>query len=261
MKTHSIWNEMDREVALDFRDQLREARAIALKDTEAFEAMTFVIERIGVYLTGRIEGLGKYVESIAASASRSPLAESIPAQLPDWHTTFTTLYSLVQHARNDALHEGAFARHLTNNAVELALVLEDALMADAVNALHFMVKDPVCARWWQPISSVRRSMLENSFSFLPLFSEVAGHSAWKLVSDFSLAKYLRESKSNNQRNERLAKQLGKVVEAGDVKLVDASTCKPEECISRVLEVSGGQPVLVIGSNDELRGIITPFDIL
>jgi CBS domain-containing protein len=134
-------------------------------------------------------------------------------------------------------------------------------MADAVNALHFMVKDPVCARWWQPISSVRRSMLENSYSFLPLFSEVAGDSGWKLVSDFSLAKYLRESESNNQRNERLAKQLGKVVEAGEIRLVVASTCKPEEPISKVLEVSGGQPVLVIGSNDELRGIITPFDVL
>lgn len=249
---------MDREVALDFRDQLREGRAVALKDAEAFEALVFVIERIGVYLTGRIDGLGNYVESIAVTASRSPLAETIPAQLPKWHTNFSTLYSLVRHARNDALHEGAFARHLTNHAVELALVLEDALMADAVNVLHFMVKDPVCARWWQPISSVRRSMLENSFSFLPV---LAGSSGWKLVSDFSLAQYLRESKSNNQRNERLAKQLGKVVEAGDIKLADASTCKPEEPISKVLEVSGGRPVLVIDSSGELRGIITPFDVL
>jgi hypothetical protein len=252
---------MDSEVALHFRDQLREARAIAFKDTEAFEALVFVFERIGIFLTGRIDGLGRYVDSIAANAKRSPLAETIPAQLPGWHTTFTTLYGLVQHARNDALHEGAFARHLTNNAIELALILEDALMTDAVNALHFMVKDPVCARWWQPISSVRRSMLENSFSFLPLFSEVAGNSGWKLVSDFSLAKYLRQSSSNNQRNERLAKQLGKVVEAGEIKLVDASTCNPEEPISSVLAVSGGQPVLVIGSNSELRGIITPFDVL
>jgi CBS domain-containing protein len=252
---------MDREVELHFRDQLREARAVALKDTEAFEQVVFVIERIGIYVTGRIESMGKYAESIAERANRSPLAEQIPAQLPDWHATFTTLYGLVQHARNDALHEGAFARHLTNHAVELALVLEDALMADAVNALHFMVKDPVCARWWQPISSVRRSMLENSFSFLPVFSKVAGDTGWKLLSDFSLARYLRESKSNNERNERLAKQLGRLVEAGDIQLAKASVCGPEEPISKVLEVSGGQPVLVVGLDDDLRGIITPFDVL
>lgn len=252
---------MDPDVALHFRDQLREARAIALRDNEAFEAVVFVIERIGVYLTGRIDGLGKYVESIAAKARTSPLAETIPAQLPAWHPNFTTLYQLVQQARNDALHEGAFARHLTDNTIELALVLEDALMADAVNALHFMVKDPVCARWWQPISSIRRSMLESSFSFLPILSAIPGDSGWKLVSDFSLVKYLRQSKGNNERKERLAKQLGKVVQSGDIELAKASTCKPEEPISRVLELSEGQPVLVIDVNDELRGIITPFDLL
>ena len=252
---------MDLEVALDFRDQLRAARAVALKDTESFEAVVFVIERIGVYLPGRIDGLGKYLESIAEEARRSPLAETIPIQTRDWHTNFANLYRFVQHARNDALHEGAFARHLTSHAVELALILEDALMADAVSAHHFMVKEPVCARWWQPISSVRRSMLENSFSFLPVRSEVAGDSGWKLVSDFSLARYLRDSKFNAQRNERLAKQLGKAVESGDIELVPVSTCNPEEPISRVLEVSGGQPVLVVDSKDELRGIITPFDIL
>jgi len=252
---------MDREVALHFRDQLREARAVALKDNEAFEQVVFVIERIGIYVTGHIESLGRYAESIAEKANRSPLAEKIPAQLPDWHAAFTTLYGLVQHARNDALHEGAFARHLTNHAVELALVLEDALMADAVTALHFMVKDPVCARWWQPMSSIRRSMLESSFSFLPVFSNVANDTGWKLLSDFSLARYLRDAKSNNERLERLAQQLGRVVEAGNITLAKASTCGPEDPVSKVLDISKGQPVLVVGPGDELRGIITPFDLL
>lgn len=252
---------MDQDVAFHFRDQLRNARAAALKDTEAFEQVVFVIERIGVYLTGSLEGLGQYAESVAERANISPLAREIPAQLPEWHPAFSTLYSLVQHGRNDALHEGAYARHLTAHAVELALVLEDALMADAVSALHFMVKNPVCALWWQPISSVRRSMLENSFSFLPVLSMIADDTGWRLVSDFALARYLREAKSNNERKDRLAKQLGTVAEAGNIELVKASTCGPEDPISKVLEVSGGQPVLVIGSGDELRGIITPFDVL
>jgi CBS domain-containing protein len=253
--------DMDREVALHFRDQLREARAVALKDAEAFENVVFAIERIGIYMTGSVGSLGDFATPIAEYAKRSLLAEEIPELLPDWHSAFTTLYSLVRNARNDALHEGSFVRHLTNHAVELALVLEDALMADAINALHFMVKDPLCALWWQPISSVRRSMLANSFSFLPVFSKLDVDPGWKLLSDFSLARYLREAGNNTERKKRLAKQLGGVVEAGAIQLARASVCRPEEPISKVLEVSRGQPVLIIGSNDELRGIITPFDIL
>lgn len=37
---------MDPEVALHFRDELREARAVALKDAEAFEQIVLVLERI-----------------------------------------------------------------------------------------------------------------------------------------------------------------------------------------------------------------------
>jgi hypothetical protein len=41
-------------------------------------------------------------------------------------------------------------------------------MVEALHARDFMVKDPVRASLWQPISSVRSSMLVNSFSFLPI---------------------------------------------------------------------------------------------
>src|SRR5947209_1239477 len=122
---------MDREVANHFRDQFREARAVVLKDAEAFEQIVFVIERLGVYLMGRLGDMGKYADSVSAMARRSPLAQVIPAQIPEHHAAFATVYKLVQNARNDALHEGAFARHLTIHAIELALVLEDALMSDA----------------------------------------------------------------------------------------------------------------------------------
>jgi CBS domain-containing protein len=104
-------------------------------------------------------------------------------------------------------------------------------------------------------------MLENSFSFLPVFSDVANNRGWKLLSDFSLARYLRDAKSNNERLERLAQQLGRVVEAGNIELTKASTCEPEDPVSKVLDVSKGQPVLVVGPGDELHGIITPFDVL
>ena len=107
----------------------------------------------------------------------------------------------------------------------------------------------------------RRNMLANSFSFLPAATDIASPSRWKLVSDFSIAMYLRAAKSRSERSRRLARQLGEALDAGDVTLIDAPTCEPEDSIATVLERSKGLPVLVVGSNSDLRGIITPFDVL
>ena len=252
---------MERDVALHFRDELRQARGAALRDAEAFEAIVFVLERIGVFLTGRIDGLGIYADAILNEARRSPLADDIPSQFPDWHAPFSTIYDLVRRARNDALHEGAFARHRTRHAVELTLVLEDALMAEAVAARDFMVKDPICAFLWQPISSVRRAMLANSFSYLPVALDTDGTPAWRLLSDVVLARYLREATSATDRSTRLARRLGAAVERRDIILSDAPQCGPEDPVSMVLERSKGLPVLVLGAAGDLRGIVTPFDVL
>jgi len=252
---------LDLEIAQHFRDELRDARAVALKDAEAFEQLIFVFERLGVYLSGRIGDLGRYAEPLTREALRSPLAHNIPAVLPDWHADFSTLYQLVRTARNDAMHEGAYARHLTKHAVELSIVLEDALMAEAYCARDFMVGDPVCAYSWQPISSIRRSMLVNAFSFLPLVPEAGHEGDWKLLSDYSIATYLRASEGGNERNRRLAQKLSDLIKQDAIELTVAPVCGPEEPIATVIERSQGRPVLVIGSNRELRGILTPFDLL
>jgi hypothetical protein len=50
---------MDPRIAFNFRDQLRQAREYALRDAEAFGEIIFVVERLGSFLFGRIENLGK----------------------------------------------------------------------------------------------------------------------------------------------------------------------------------------------------------
>src|SRR5262249_4015744 len=254
-------NQLDREAAFHFRDQIREARAMALRDGEAFEQVVFVLERIGVYLTGRLAGLAAYEKHLSKEACISPLAEEIPAALSDWHAPFRTLYNLVRLARNDALHQGAYARHLTTQAVELSIVLEDALMSDAFCARDFMVRDPLCAFPWQPISSIRRNMLVNSFSFLPVVDYTKSGARWQLLSDFSIASYLHSAVSSSDKMKRLARKLSEVVEARSITLVPAPTCSPEDLVGIVLERSGGLPVLVVGKENDLRGIVTPFDVL
>src|SRR6516165_2504092 len=113
--------------AQHFRDQLREARLRTLRDAEAFEEILFVLEHLGIQLTGKIGNLWEYRDAITQCALQSPLALEIPTICKGWHTPFEGLYDLVRYGRNDALHQGALARHLTVCAIELATILEDAL--------------------------------------------------------------------------------------------------------------------------------------
>src|SRR5216684_3616713 len=153
---------MKQEVALHFRDQLRVARAAALRDAEAFQEIVFVLERMGAFLSNDRKNLGKYFLEIKAEAVRSPMAKEVPMELPHFHQQFDVKYQIVREARNAALHEGALARHLTANAVELSLVLEEGIMSERHQVSDFMVRNPVCAFVWQPLSFIRQTMLVNS---------------------------------------------------------------------------------------------------
>jgi len=161
---------MNSETARDFRIQFRQARDNALRDAEAFDEIIYVIERLGIVLTGQMRSLGQYQSEIKKFADDSPLANYVPNKHRDVHTPFNLLYDIVTEARNDALHIGAFARHLTSHAIEVAIVLEDALRTKEENKLisDYMVPNPVCAALWQPISFIRQRMLASSFSYLPV---------------------------------------------------------------------------------------------
>ncbi len=253
---------MNRETALYIRDQLRQARAIALRDSEAFEEFIFVLERMGKILTRTDAGLWKFQEEIAKEAAMSPLAVDVPKSFPHLHTRFDILYNLVRTARNDALHEGAFARHLTTHAVELSIVLEDALMNDCDLASHFMVRNPVCAYPWQPLSFIRQTMLVNSYSYLPVPTQENGYILWKLISDLLLAQYLRSAASQKEFRKRIVQTLEEVVTSKGIMLLQPVICKPEDKIATVLAKSDGTPILVESTDpDQLLGILTPFDLL
>lgn len=260
-------NPLTRDAAVYFRDQLREARAIALRDAEAFEEIVYSVERLGSTLTNRIGTLGshEYRTAIAQLARQSPLAEELPLQWRDCHIPchipFQALYRSVQDARNDALHQGAFARHLTIHAVQLALVLEDALVHDLTTVGDYMVPNPVCAAGWQPVGFIRQAMLANSFSYLPVRIESSQQVAWHLISDYAVAQYLQNG-NRDDRKKRLATLLRDALGAG-IEPVLAPMCTADTPIADALTKSKGGPVLVHrkDSIDELLGIVTPFDLL
>ena len=192
-------NPLDENAVIPLRDQLREAREHAINDAEAYSELLFAFERLGCILKKKIGTLSECEGVIRALAGSSDLARKIPKQWRDWHMPASRLYDLIRVARNDALHQGAFARHLTTHAIQLEIVLEDALMSKATNVGDYMVQNPICAQLWQPISFIRQQMLANAFSYLPVLNQ-AGE--WCLVSDLVIAKYLRDNSS--KRDARLA---------------------------------------------------------
>ncbi len=246
------------EASLYFRDEFRRARAAALEDAEGYQRVLFALERFGSYVTKATTGLGKYREEICRRACVSPLADDIPRQCREHHLPFRTLYELVREARNDALHQGAFARQLTTRTVELCLVLEDALMADAASVSDFMVKTPVCAEPWHPLSFIRQIMLENSFSHLP--ARINGD--WYWVSDFNLAVHLRCT-SKKERAKRLAARLDEATRHDPNLLIVAHTVFPDEPVEEVVQQVRELPAVVVARDDPGRivGIITAFDLL
>jgi hypothetical protein len=194
---------MEAEIAVYFLNQLREARARTLQDAEAFPEIIYAIERLGFHLTGGADfNLEGYETTLGRLAATSALAKKIPELHREWHLPFNILYKIVKTGRNDALHQGAFARHLTEHATQLAIVLEDALMASLTKVSDYMVRDVIAASSWQPVSFVRQQMLANSFTCLPILWKSNDKENWHLISDFQIAHYLR-SASYEERNNRL----------------------------------------------------------
>lgn len=246
-----------------FRDQFRLARAFAFRDAEAFQTLILCLERLGLVLFGKQKGLYKYREKIEELANRSPLAEFVPENHRHWHIPFSELYDHVREARNEVVHEGAVARHMTEHALKLVLVLEDAIMTQKTKIRDFMVRDPVSASPWQPISFVREQMLTNGFSFIPIQLSRGSRSSWGLLSEYAVAKYLRHDRNEQTRKERLATTVEQAMEYQQLEIVEPEVCSPTDSIHEVLPRLRNMPVLVIDAShpDKLLGIVTAFDLM
>ena len=184
-------------------------------------------------------------------------------------TPFEKLYDFVRQARNDAMHEGAAARHATTHAIELSIVLENALMNGYDKVGDFMVRNPVCAALWQPLSFIRQTMLVTSFSYLPVKAGTETKPVWQLVSDKAAARYLRLRTIGVPLRDLLVQPLEQAIKGG-IKLLTARTCNATDPVNTVLEKwdalsdreSDGQMVLVTrGNSVELLGILMPYDLL
>lgn len=230
--------------------QLREARAKALADAEGFDAILFTLEGFGQVLCGEPgRGLGDYGPALKTLTIGK---ESHNAE----DRRFETLFSMVRRVRNDAMHQGAIARNATALCVELALMLEDGLLAEATTVGDYMITAPVEAKLFESLGAIRRTLLTHSFSYLPVRDDGG---QWKLVSDQALARHLQGC-SNGERGRRLVRSLRE----SRLPLLDATQVEDGTPVSSVLDQLDSRPVLVVrevNGSSELVGLVTAFDLL
>lgn len=253
------------ESALTFRNAFREARLKVLANAENYQELLFVLERLGTHLAGRDVGLACAKPYIMELVEHGAL-EGKPAASDTGELRASELYDLVRNARNDAMHEGTFARNLAVHLVRLSVILEDALvnMADGRKAKHYMMREPITAEPWEPIAFVRQKMLVHSFSHLP----VRIGRSWKIVSDHGIAVYLWQLDGGACEKKRLQQRLDCAVKER-LKVRRAVVVKPEDVVRDVVKereryIRQGYPILVeadLKDGKTLVGILTPFDLL
>lgn len=129
------------------------------------------------------------------------------------------------------------------------------------------------AKLQETVSAVRRTMLSDSFSFLPVQLE-GGH--WSLISDAAVVRFLRQHHDTCSRAERLAMPLDAALGGDGLKgaagsalepihLIDAAAYVTEQAeVDSVLDRIDERPVLVTSDgkpSGRLVGILTSFDLL
>ena len=241
---------MNSEVVHAILNMLRDARAMTYRDAESFDQAVAVLEHIGQLLAGEVRiGLGAYEGVILGLARQAPHSDA---------RYLRELFRTVRDARNDSVHTGDFIRHHVLRLMELFLILEEAVSMNGRVASDLMVRNPVIAEGWHNIATVRRNMLLNAFSFLPV--KVGDRwDCWKLISDRSIVRYLM-CLPNAERNRR----LGATVESllpDRLELEIAPKVPPDTTVDKLQGGITHLPLLVVDEQRNLLGILTAFDLL
>ena len=244
---------------VDFLSRIRAARAGILRDSESFCEASTVLEHIGQVVGGKIgSGLKDYQDPIVALAHH--------ADHPKEREEVARLFNVVREARNKAVHDGAYARHLNSRLVDLLLLLEEGIVMNMDRVEDLMVRTPVFAESWHLVLHVRKMMLSNSFSWIPIYQQENGASSgkWVLLQDARLMKWIRSDSQKSKQKNRLALRVGEAISKHELVTSGAHCVRADSLISDILKQMGEKPTLVtekIDGRERLVGILTAFDLL
>lgn len=264
-------NTIGKQEAIYFRNRFRDARAAAEKSDRDCMEIIYALEDFGQVLTGeqdpRNQNLGKYQNCITKFVDK----HYPDKDRPQYQIDFGRLYDIVRDSRNSAVHKGARSRYFAPRAVELSLIMEDALMcaADTDKVKDYMAASPVVAQLWQPLSIIRKEMLTNSFTHIPYFDKDKGE--WFVVSDAVIARYLRPRPYCTYKKSRLNHTLEKALSKGMRRSKPLVVVCPDDLVSNVVcpdetedkTPISGLPILVRHPkhNEHLLGILTASDLM
>lgn len=239
---------MNPDLASAILQMLRDARALVYRDAESFGDAMAILEHIGQLRMGEVgNGLGAYEKTILSLAREAPGQNERELQ---------NLFQTVRDARNDSVHTGDFIRHHVLRLVELLLILEEALMVNSRVASDLMVRNPVTAELWHNIATVRRNMLSNSFSYLP----IRVNNTWGVISDVSLMVYLSVA-TKKERGCRLGATVEAVINMPGFTLYKPRVVFATTPVDEIKPKMTHLPILVVDSAGNLLGILTAFDLL
>ena len=233
---------------VDLLGRCRAARALVLSDAESFDEASRVLEYAGQLIDGKVKfGLGHYEDAVVALALESGRHE-------DGHVR--RLFAVIREARNKAVHEGAWARHLASRLVDLLLIIEEELVRRLHHVEDLMVRSPLVAEQWHLLCHVRKMMLESSFSYLPTYTE---QGKWVLISDFELMHFLSARVTEKDAD---STSVSEAIDSGELKAIEPEVCVQGALVHDVFERIDNCPMLVFDSDGgHLVGILTAFDLL
>jgi hypothetical protein len=227
--------------------------------------MCFAFEALGARLRSDSGTLEKY---------RPFLCALVEENLSTGFEDFGTFFEAVKAARNDVMHTGAYARNAAVAAVQLSLLIEEAVLSLLANknedkttrtkVADFMVRSPITAEPWHTFGHVRRLMLLNSFTYLPIFT----NDNWHLISDMAMASMFQPL-SNANRNRLAATRISDVLGCPmpQLRLQVAVIVEPGWEIDPLLKCEQHPGLwLVVNAKDreppnQLVGVLSPFELM
>lgn len=245
----------------------RNARALVLRDAEAFHEASTALEHIGQVICGKVRsGLGAYEADLIHLGFDQGMVTK---------NELSRLFEVIRTARNSAVHDGAWARHVSVKLIEFLLILEEGMEArmksqkskkeprQSPNLLveDIMVRFPVVAETWQMVVHVRREMLTNSFSNLPILWK----DCWHVITDKALMHFIRGAAGDNsRRNMLIGDVLAEALQPGKVLVSKATFCSDQDTIDIAVQKMESSSVLLVchrGDEKRLVGILSAFDLL
>jgi CBS domain-containing protein len=246
--------------------RFRAARTALLDDSEAFLEMFVCIEMLGMRLLG---------DRTVAGKKRFAFTEHLIEPLVEFLRPFSCVTGLAEidgtrhiqallkrlaSARNDAVHAGAYARHLGAGCLDISLIAEVALAQELTQIEDLMVSPVVVAETWQPLAYARQAMLRNAFDGLPIWVD----DNWRWLSAQTVLQAFSAVKRNDFRP-LLRQTIESLNREGKLQLNDAWTVDPRTPVAQVRSdlCTSSTPVLVVDKPHQKRlmGIVTAFDLL